>query len=112
MTDATWKTKDGRVLLVREMTDSHLMNTIRLLERCYAVNLSVYLAPGLGPQGDAAQDAFDAEYRHYLDAGPTAICAVYPDLLKEALGRGLTTEEARVEERTILDLTVFDRRVT
>ena len=28
-----WRTKDGRVVRIREMTDSHLKNTISLLER-------------------------------------------------------------------------------
>lgn len=33
MNDATWTTKDGRTLLVREMATSHLYNTIQFLRR-------------------------------------------------------------------------------
>ena len=30
---ATWKTKDGRVLKVADMEDSHLINTIKYMQR-------------------------------------------------------------------------------
>lgn len=29
----TWKTQDGRILLISEMDDKHLINTIKMLER-------------------------------------------------------------------------------
>lgn len=29
--DTLWKTQDGRLVAIREMTDSHLLNTLRVL---------------------------------------------------------------------------------
>ena len=30
--EKTWKTKDGRILKISEMTDKHLINTIKMIE--------------------------------------------------------------------------------
>ena len=38
-----WRSFDGRVTLVQDMSDRHLHNTIRLLERTQQVGLPIYL---------------------------------------------------------------------
>jgi hypothetical protein len=33
MENPTWKTKEGKEVFIKDMTDTHLKNTIKLLER-------------------------------------------------------------------------------
>jgi hypothetical protein len=60
---ATWRTRDGREVLISEMGDSHLLNTIRYLERNKeAIVLNHVIAMsriGSTFGGDGAQDAYD-----------------------------------------------------
>ncbi len=51
-----WITKEGESIRYGDLEDSHLVNIIRMLER----NLSAMYG-GIGPQGDAAQDAWNCE---------------------------------------------------
>jgi hypothetical protein len=57
-----WKTRDGKVIAVRDMETSHIQNCIRMLRRNIASRPDPY-AYG-EPEGDAAQDAFNAGIRH------------------------------------------------
>jgi hypothetical protein len=40
--EAIWTTNDGRVIPVRHLTDSHLANCIRFMERRETTNLGIY----------------------------------------------------------------------
>ena len=64
-TEATWTTRDGRVLRIVDMSDNHLINTIRMLRRKYVAKLATtvaWYATCTGPQGDMASVAFDQEF--------------------------------------------------
>jgi hypothetical protein len=94
MTDATWTTKDGTVILIRDMEDRHLLNTLALLQRCAEaerVRVSMAYLCFAGPQGEMAQIAFEREcdrvdestWRDYVHPA-------YGELEGEATRRGLT----------------------
>ena len=88
MSAPTWKTRDGRVLLISEMGDGHLLNTVRMLRRKGFIGrstLECYLSTD-GPSGDAAQMAFDAECREVFSR---PVSAELDDLEAEARSRGL-----------------------
>lgn len=57
-----WTTAAGQEIPVTEMENGHLVNTIKYLRRMLASKPDPY-AYG-EPDGDAAQDAFNAEIRH------------------------------------------------
>ena len=59
-----WITKEGQVLEIRDMTDTHRLNLMRMLERNarrYADAVTLSMALGPQPSGDMACDAFESE---------------------------------------------------
>lgn len=76
-----WVTKEGEHIKYRDLRDSHLANIIRMLNR----NLSAMYS-GIGPRGDAAQDAWRYEV--------STLEGVIEDLELEQERRG--TSEVRV----------------
>jgi hypothetical protein len=70
MSTSYWKTKDGRILYIDEMTTEHLRNTIAMLERKGFVSVSqkqfYFNAPQ--PNGDGALLAFEREQAQVFEA--------------------------------------------
>lgn len=62
--DPRWKTRDGRVISVKDMETSHVQRALAMLKRKGFVGPSTVLAylSGPVPQGEHAQDAFNAEF--------------------------------------------------
>jgi hypothetical protein len=96
--DEIWTTRDGRRVLVMDMSDEHLMNTIRMLERNYAGILQTYLR-GPEPHGEMAQDAFESELMHLTNEGPASIAPIYDRMCEEADQRGIDNEKKRQMRR-------------
>lgn len=76
-----WKTKDGEVMPISEMTDSHLANTIALFERsaekqARAEELVMLSLPG--PRGDMAEMAFDRDLAMMEENGAELVLERYP----------------------------------
>ena len=66
-----WRTRDGRVVVVSNMTDSHLLNTIRYLHRQLNACNSIIHAGGtwLAPsEGTIAADDFEGLYDEACEA--------------------------------------------
>ena len=89
-----WTTKDGRKLRICDMEDSHLVNTIQLLQRtaeAERIRNSVFYATCIGPTGDMAQVLFDQECDQVWQADwDDYVHPIYPNMVKEAKSRGLT----------------------
>lgn len=95
----TWKTKEGKVVAIRDMTDSHLKNTVAMLRR----NVGAFEATirdgiwgylvGDPPDGAAmAAEGALAELDEADDDDIIAACVdVFPLLVKETKKRGLPT---------------------
>ena len=96
----TWRTRDGREILIAEMGDAHLVNTIKLLRRradafrmAGAVQMWAYAEDA--PDGAAAAAEMGAE--HLLEwADDDEVVAEFvpsfPVLLKEAERRGIACD--------------------
>jgi len=83
-----WTCKDGRVVSIRSMTDSHLNNAIRYLEREKPLMIEeVYYPSGL--QGEYAQMAAENEFVRLTEMGVGSLRHAYEAMLKEAYARGL-----------------------
>lgn len=91
-----WTTKDGRKVKVRDMTDSHLTNTLRFLARKAQLQASkdtVFLLNTPPPQGEYAQMAFDEECDARLDITfEDYVPDIYWDMHDEYARRGLDLE--------------------
>jgi hypothetical protein len=85
MSTKCWETKDGVILRIRDMRDSHLFNTIAMLEREHARLLND--APFPDFQGEMAQYYAEQEWERMMSSGPESIFPVYCDLVAEAKRR-------------------------
>jgi hypothetical protein len=88
-TQPTWKTKDGRVIPVKEMTTMHIQNTIAFLEKKHDERIlnAVMCMPDF--QGEMAQMTADAEFNRILNSEPEDLWPIYTDLIEELRRRGV-----------------------
>lgn len=88
-----WTTKDGREISVSDMGDSHLINTIAMLQRnaeVERIQTSVFYATCVGPQGEMAQDCFDHECDDVWDSTfENYVPPIYSKMIEEATKREL-----------------------
>lgn len=54
-----WTTKDGTKIPIKEMTDSHLVNTLKLLHRTAKASVERFVTAGNPFHGEMASDDFD-----------------------------------------------------
>ena len=85
-----WVTKDGKVIPIHEMSDSHLVNTINFLNKKHTdyANMALLSGPPCF-QGEMAQWAAEQEWLSIADSGPEDLFPQYENLIKEADKRGL-----------------------
>lgn len=99
-----WTTRDGRQIEVAEMTDSHLVNTINMLEHAGIRSTIAYLR-GPEPQGEHALDAYTAELdnnsRVFRLAG---LIPIYEEMRREALSRSSVKKASHCGKYPACDL--------
>lgn len=90
-----WTTKDGRKIRICDMTDSHLLNTVAMLERYQKAAESYAISSGHQAlstlRGEMAVDLVEREL-DYIEAYGLEPCEVHPlfaDLLIEKERRNL-----------------------
>lgn len=74
-----WKTKEGKIIQVKNMTNSHLTNAIKYLEKRlnkFSRDTDKYYYGGIQPQGDMAIDCFEAELREREDYTETMLLTI------------------------------------
>ncbi len=82
-----WQTKDGRKVRICDMTNSHLLNTIKYLEKQTQYAKAELSYPSF--QGDMAQMCAENEWYAFQEAGPDDVYPIYDDMVQEALRRKL-----------------------
>lgn len=92
-----WKTKDGRKIRICDMTDRHLINTIKMLEQIAQAKHVQALFNVMRAQnvvgGDGALLALESEERILSDEGAWVrfLPSIYENLIIEHRRRGYTT---------------------
>ncbi len=97
-----WKSKDGQVIRIKDMTDTHLLNTARfLLKQAQIIinrNIEQYYS-GMQPQGEMAEIEFDRELSAWESMTPEDYleeeCPAFENMVKELEKRGLEIEVKR-----------------
>lgn len=85
MKAALWKCKDGRTLRISDMETSHIINSMRMLERMHEQMLWSMPAPCF--QGEMAQMYAEQEFDAYMDSSVEDVFPIYKHLEKELLKR-------------------------
>jgi len=100
MSDDLWKTKDGQVAAVEDMTDNHLLNTWRfLLRRAEPTRLKMLCSMSIyvDDAPDGAANACSAEADSLMDAEPEEVLAIcvpqWKAIVAELKKRGLPKRE-------------------
>ena len=106
-----WTMRDGTKIAIRDMTDSHLRNALRVLVRAAIVQRAKDVSTPCPFGGDGAIDAFDDAMAELIEQSPEEIAAeLWPEfarLEKEAERRDLdwayTSEQiANLENRALV----------
>ena len=84
-----WTQRDGTKIRICDMKDSHLINSIRMLDRMAEENLSVAYAGASMLQGEMASYYAEQEIHSLETDGAEAIYPIYGDLMEEAYNRKL-----------------------
>jgi len=83
-----WKCKDGTKIQIRDMTDSHLINSIKLMERTALEFARSVPYPMF--QGEMAQYYAEREFENLQDDPLSTLeGTIYDDLCEEAFKRNL-----------------------
>jgi hypothetical protein len=86
-----WKQKNGKKIKVKNMTNEHIINCIKMLRRNDFIDpeiVNVYLKC-TPPSSDAAQDCFDREFEFVLSKIPCKWITIFKKELKQ---RGVSYE--------------------
>lgn len=85
-----WTTKDGQVIRVCDLMDSHLVNIIKMLERNHNFTLRDIEFPSFG--GEMAQCEAEHIYFQMMKHEPVHLYPIYDALIEEAEDRQLNYE--------------------
>jgi len=91
MTVKAWTTKDGQKIPIKEMTATHLANTIALIERQAEAECVRLILEGENflpcVNGEYAQDSIENDLDNLMDYGlnPNEIHPMYDDLVAEQI---------------------------
>ncbi len=88
----TWKSKDGRRIRICDMSNQHLVNTMKLLERnASAERFNNFPYPSF--QGEMAQYYAEQEFDNLIEKEDYELAGemypIYKDMYEELLKRGL-----------------------
>lgn len=88
-----WKTKDGEIIKIKDMADSHLINSIKFIERNaerYVNGMKDFYLSCPLPNGEMANDYFEQEFDEVMELETNDLLqksAKYKAMVKEAKSR-------------------------
>ena len=95
-----WRTKDGREIPLREMTDEHLTNAMRFLVRSHRRYVdSVIFLDLPADTGELAREAAEEEREEAISSTVEEVYPIYDDMYLEAIRRGIIKSGVEIEKR-------------
>lgn len=92
-----WTTKEGKKIRVMDMSDSHLVNTIKFLRKAASARISsdIDMAISTPPMnGEMAQELFEQGFEELLkETWQDRVPTIYLDMEEEAERRELSHED-------------------
>lgn len=82
-----WVTREGKKIKVKDMTDSHLLNSIKYLDR--RLESMKITMPYPNFNGEMAQFCAEQDWDHFQNSEPSDYWPIYETLCKEISKRGL-----------------------
>jgi phosphoribosylamine-glycine ligase len=83
-----WTMANGQKIRICDMTDTHLVNAIKMCEREHERAKATLLFPSF-ITGEEASWLAEQDYENFLASGPEESFPLYEDLCEEAYRRGL-----------------------
>lgn len=90
-----WKTKDGKIIKIKDMEDNHLINCIKFIEKNaeqYVNGMKNFYMSCPSPNGEMANDCFEQEFDEVMELDVDDLLeknSKYKLMVKEAKKRKL-----------------------
>ena len=87
MNTKKWKMRDGTKIRIKDMADTHIINTLAMLRRLHMKNLNSLWGLASIIQGEIASDDLESCIMESEEEGPSVSFPIYDDLEEEATRR-------------------------
>lgn len=94
----TWITKDGRKIKIKDLSENHIYNIVRMLNRSFQAETLNMVITARNLNGDVASYHADEVIAEIDEAGPAGMFPIYESLAEEMLSRDMSQDLKKAED--------------